>query len=354
MLTCTYAHGQAAIFIDVSAIHRGRVTDAAELHTRLAALGAVPANDAPTIVYVRSVDSRDSLSAGAPDRYRARIDLVASLASRYGAPEPIFVVEPWGTEGDRQAIGQALGREPSYFPATPEELEATGYGWLNTPTGFVVRRDDAGDISDLTGARQSVFGKEVIAPVDLILCADSEALTGWARSFKSQEATDASLGRFATSCFSAALTLPEQYMLPHDLLDAYGVADGWFAIFLPDAINSPVPVASALAAAQLALGQASTDIPLVTVATPTLSRDNEMYVSLKDHASMLEAAGVPVDLELSERMPEWLSEFPRHIRSTFLLLVDASGTVVESLAATPENPTGEPTLLNVLMRHDLF
>lgn len=353
------AAAQAVVYIDVlNAHHRGVLGAPGRMHDALAALDALPSGADPTVVYVQSLSSGYTISneiySSDTSMYRQRVEVITAAAAEVGGPTPIFVATQWGTPKSRIIDARNMGRtDVDIFPTTAEELAATGYDFLIDPRGLVMRWDLDGSIPGFAASRRTVMGTEFILPVEIILCADSQRIVGWARGRRDFEPTDASLGRFTRACLRGELDQPETFVMPDDILSAYDLSGRYFALLLPYAYREPVPVASALSQAVGTLGLASTEVPLLVVATDTVTEDGTQYVTREEHASDLAAKGVEVDEALSAVIPDWVQGFVRH-PATMLILVDDTGAPVAVYGASPSNPAGEPTLTQGLLRYGLF
>ncbi|MFA5551293.1 MAG: hypothetical protein WDA03_06710 [Trueperaceae bacterium] len=354
LLAALSANAQQVLFVDYGDIHRGLVEDAPALNAVLANLGALPNEGAPTVVFLRSIDSSDDDQFGTAERNRARVELAAQITEELGAPAPVFVAGPSGREEDRRVIGAAMGRDPTYFPVTSDELAAVGYEWLIEPLGFELLWDMEGAAAELTAMRQKVFGQEIISPIDIVLCVDESGVVGWARSFRDFEATDASIGRFTRDCVAGRTEFTSSYVMPADLLADFELTGRWFALYLPDAHNVITPLDATEQAAIAGLELASVNVPLVIAATRTVTADSLEFVSAADHVSDLADVGVVVNPEFSERLPDWVAGIARQMRTTILIIFDENGVMAGYLGATPSNGPSWPTLPQVLLRLGLY
>src|SRR5690606_8611981 len=119
------------------------------------------------------------------------------------------------------------------------------------------------------------------------LCADSQRIVGWARGRRDFEPTDASLGRFTRACLQGEFDGLETFTMPHDILEAHDLVGRYFAVLIPYAYREPVPVASALSQALTILGRANVEVPLLVIASDTVTEDGTQYVTRQEHAAAL-------------------------------------------------------------------
>ena len=348
---------QQVTFIDILGSHRGVLGEPDRLHSVLAGLGALPATNEPTVVYIQSVDSRYTVQnedySSDTSKFRDRIELMAAVANEVGGPEPIFVATQWDTPNGRESYAATLAAPTPVFPTTTDELAATGYEWLVDPAGFKLVWDLEGVIPDFAASRQTARGVEYISPVEIIVCVDQEGITGWARGRRDNEATPAAIGRFTRQCLSGELTLPEVLVLPPEFLEQHGLTGLHFAVVMPYAYSDVVPVDAAVARAESVLAQASVQVPMLVVATSTLSVDATEYVPSEQHARDLAVLGIDTDPQVNALLPDWVQGFMRHTGTT-LVLFDDSGAPVAAFVASPSNPATQSTLSQALVRYGLF
>lgn len=351
------AVAQQAVFIDVLGAHRGVLGEPGRLHAVLADLGALPEGNAPTVVYIQSVDSRytrsSDLYSSDTSPYEARMELIAAAAEEFGGPAPVFVATQWGTPEGREAYASTMAAATPIFPTTAEELTATGYDWLVEADGFVVRWDHKGAIPEFTASTQVVAGVEWVNPVEIALCVDQERILGWARGRRDYEATDAAIGRFTRECLRGELELPDPLVLSDEFLERYGLGGKYFAIVMPYAYADAVPVETGVARAESLLAQSSAEVPLLVVAASTLSVDGTRIMQSQQHAADLAQMGVETDPALNAAVPDWVQGFVRHAATT-LVLFDETGSPVAAFVASPSNPAGQSTLSHALVRYGLF
>lgn len=327
-----------------------------DLHDLLRQLGAMPKTSAPTIVHVRSIDSRFAERVGASEAvtFKEQTNLIVETLARLGAPESVVVATQWGTAENRVADGQMLGIDTPIFPTTTDQLEASDLGWLVEPQGFELVWDDEGALAQLAASRLQYRGMEFLLPVRMILCANDQSVLGWARPQRAWRPTDAGLGRFVESCASGSLQdFDANYLLPAELLSDYGLTGAWFALLLLDTHAQPVPVATVPEAARAILELATPAIPLMVVAGETLADAYETVVPAVRQWEVLAGAGVEVDEELSAALPGWVYDFATHPAST-LVIFDDTGRAVAHFVATSANPTGEETLQQWMIVNGFF
>lgn len=348
---------QQVSFIDILGAHRGVLGEPGRLHAVLSHLGALPEGDEPTVVYIQSVDSRYTVRnedyASDTSKFRDRVTIMVEVANEVGGPEPIFVATQWDTLEGREAYAAMMASPPPIFPTTPEELTATGFEWLVQPTGIDVKWDAEGSIPEFAASRQQVRGLELISPVEIIVCADRDGITGWARGRRDNEATLAAIGRFTRECMNGDLVLPEVLVLPDAFLRQHDLTGSFFAVVMPYAYSDVVPAGAAVERAENVLAQASVDVPLLVAAASTLNKDGTQYMGIEQHAQELAELGVDTDPQLSATLPDWVQGFVRHAGTT-LVLFDGFGAPVAAFVASPSNPASQSTLSQALVRYGLF
>ncbi len=352
------ALAQAVVYVDTLGVHRGMLGEPGQMMAALGALDALPAGSQPTVVYVQSIDSNYTINneyySSDTSMYRERFEVIAKAAAEVGGPTPIFVATQWGTPETRIIDARNMGwAEVPIFPTTTEELIATGYDFLVDPEGIVLRWDLEAIIPQFAASRQTIFGTEFISPVEIILCANDERILGWARGRRDFEPTDASLGRFTRACLAGDIDEPQTMVMPEGILEANGLSGRYFAVLMPYAFREPVPVDAAVTQALAILGRANTEVPLLVIASDTVTADGAEYVTSEEHAAALAAKGVEADAELSAAIPDWVKGFVRHA-ATILVLFDDSGAPVGAYAASPSNLASQATLMQGLLRFGLF
>lgn len=348
-------NAQLAWFVNLDSVHRGRIHDVDAMEAALRDIDAMPDASAPTVVYIQSIDSRYAWPMNAGHDSSERIDIVVSTLADIGAPPAIFVATPWGTPEDRIADSQVMGwDEVPIYPTTAEDLATHGYDWLVEPDAFALRWDLDGTIPFLTANRQTSFGREVISPVTIVLCANDSGILGWARSYRQYEATPAALGTFTTACANGELTgLPEDYALPASVLADYGLAETWLVILLPDAYAHVVDLQTATKTLSGILDQATPPIPIVYAASSTVGSDFAHTIDADTHRQALADAGIPIDGEFSDALPTWVYDYAT-LPVTTALLVDPSGHVVGYYGVSSNNPANLPILQHQLLREGLY
>ena len=343
------------VFLSTDAMFRprGEVKDEQALHAILDELGVLPAHGSPTVVLVRSVDaywSDPRWDEAVRERELGRIQKITSSVAAHGGEPPIFVAAPDGTESNMAQRVSMFGYDVSYFPSTPEELEALGLDWLATPEGFELRWDREGRIAEQISQRWLLFGEEQVGALDMVLCVDREQILGWARAFQDLQATDASLGRFVERCVTGKAALDLERTLPVEVLTRHGLEGQWLSLLLPRYTYPWLEEVVDLGEQFLSL--ANSPVSLRLVATDTVSQEYERYIPADEHADLLDDEGLAVDVELSLDLPEWVNDYATG--GVSLLLFDDEGSLVESFFASNATISGIGTLATVLFDVGLY
>lgn len=335
----------SAVWLNLSDAHYGAVTDRSALHSALGDLGALTEGAGAVVV---SVFSLDSMNPQVSPMARGAMEVIGRAAREAGGEAQVFVAAPWGRLPEREARG-------SFFPTTPEELEAQGYDWLLEPDGFRLVWDHDSKVAELTVPRSFMYGRETLSGVVLYLCVDGETVRGWARSWAyrgSREPTDATVGRFTRDCLHGALGMPDEYVVPAETRASLGL-EGWFAVLLPNAVTEHVPLGVAIDSARELLALANVPIPLHVVAVETVNEDTSVYVTREEHEAMLAELGVSVDPAFQAGLPAWVRDFATG-SGTVLVLFDDAGRAVGHFGIALSNPLGRETMVETLMHRGLF
>ncbi len=360
-LFAALAHAQESqptspsVFLSTDALFRskGEVQDQVALHEVLSDVGALPDHDEPTVILIRSVDAYWGDLRWAEDvreRELARLATIRTNTAVNDGAMPILVLAPDGTPENMEQRVSMFGYQQSAFPSTPGELVEAGLDWLADPEGFDLRWDREGLIANHVSQRWTLFGVEHVGALDMVICSDRTEVRGWARGYQDTQASDASLGRFVQRCVNHELALPADRKLAPELTAELGPDGSWFALLLPRYTYPWLEEAVALAERSLAIADPS--VPLHVIATESITPEHDRIVPADEHSALLEERGVPVDIELSRRLPAWIADYTTGGAS--LLLFDPNGRLVESFFATNATIDGIKTLTTTLVEAGLF
>lgn len=308
-------------------------------------LGALPKGDAPTVVSVQTIDLQNQYMAGL---ITSSQELISAEAASFQGETPILVLTPWGRPHE---VVERGGR----FPASLEELVELGFGDVAALEDVVMVWDPDATFPELVAPRSYVSGGERLDGVHMYLCATSDEILGWSRPLSYQShrvAADATVGRFARDCLQGKIAMPREYRVPRAALEELGVADGWFAVLLPDAYSQAVPLEATVSSAREVLALANVEIPLFIKVVDTVTAGWTEFVPASRHALALSDQGIVAD-ERSASLPDWIGDF-KTSSGNILVLFDDSGTAVAHFGATATNPTGRNSMVEVLMMKGLF
>lgn len=322
-----------------------RISDYDQALEVLKRLGALPKGDTPTVVSVQTVDSQNQYMAGL---ITSSQELISAEAASFQGETPILVLTPWGRPHE---VVERGGR----FPASPEESVELGFGDVAALEDVVMVWDPDASFPESVAPRSYVFGGERLDGVHIYLCATSDEILGWSRALSYQShrvAADATVGRFARDCLRGKIAMPREYTVPRAALEELGVADGWFAVLLPDAYSHAVPLEAAVSSAREVLALANVEIPLFIKVVDTVTAGWTEFVPASQHALVLSDQGIDAD-ERSASLPDWIGDF-KTSSGNILVLFDDSGTAVAHFGAAATNPTGRSSMIEALMRKGLF
>lgn len=341
------SEARSVLWVDISDA-AGGISDYDQALEVLKHLGALPKGSDPTVVSVQTVDSRNQYMAGL---ITSAQELISAETASFQGETPILVLTPWGRPHE---VAERGGR----FPASSEQLVELGFGDVAALEDVAMVWDPGATFPELVAPRSYVYGGERLHGIHMYLCATSDEILGWARArayLSRRVATDASIGRFARNCLQGKIAMPREYMMPQAVLQELGVAEGWFAVLLPDAYTQLVPLDAALSSAEEVLALANVEIPIFIEAVGTMSHDldDAEFVPASQHAFDLAAAGIALDERVSRIIPDWVGDF-KTSNGTVLVLFDDSGTAVAHFGAAAANPTGMRTMIEVLIMKGLF
>ena len=361
MVFSALSHGQQSeptgpsVFLSTDALFRskGEALDQEALHALLADVGALPADDEPTVILIRSVDAYWADPQWAEDvreRELARITTIQTNTALNDGGKPILVLAPDGTPENMEQRVSMFGFHQSAFPSTPTELTDVGLGWLADVESFELRWDREGHIADHISQRWTLFGIEHVGALDMVICSDHTEVHGWARAYHDTQSSDASLGKFVERCVNGKLEFVADFTVAPQLLEEVGLYGSPFALLIPRYTYPWLVEAVTLAERSLAITDPA--VQMRVIATETITPEHDRKVHADEHIALLEERGVRVDTELSQLVPDWIADYATG--GVALLLFDSGGRLLGSFFATNATIDGIKTLTTALIEAGLF